>query len=66
MQKQPQHLRCINCLHFRNSPAYLEQEFKGMNTMGSGHASVRMDDGICLKNNEYLSANDWCDKFEKA
>jgi len=62
---QPAEMRCINCTHFRNSPAYLEEVFKGMNTMSSGHASVRMDDGICLINDEYLSAADWCDKFEK-
>jgi len=58
--------RCINCSYFRNSPAYLEQVFKGMNTVSSEHASVRMDDGICLKHDEYLSATDWCDQFEKA
>ena len=63
---QPAHKRCINCAFFRNSPSYMEQVFKGMNTMSSGHASVRMDDGICLKHDEYLSASDWCDKFEAA
>ena len=66
MDQQPLHKRCIHCRHFRNSPAYLEAVFKGMNTMSSGHASVRKDDGICLKNDVYLSANDWCDKFENA
>lgn len=66
MQEQPAHMRCINCTHFRNSPEYLEEVFKGMSTMSSGHASVRMDDGICLKNDEYLSAADWCKQFEKA
>jgi len=44
----------------------MERVFKGMNTMSSGHASVRMDDGICLIHDEYLSAADWCDKFEAA
>ncbi len=55
---------CINCKQFRNSPGYLESVFKGMTTFGSGHASVRKDDGICLVNDEYLSADSWCDKFE--
>ena len=55
---------CINCKHFRNSPNYLESVFKGMSTLSSGHASVRKDDGICLVNDVYLSADDWCDKFE--
>jgi hypothetical protein len=66
MEQPPLNRRCIHCTHFRNSPAYLESVFKGMNTMSSGHASVRKDDGICLKNDVYLCATDWCDKFEAA
>ena len=65
-QEPPANMRCINCSHFRNSPEYLEETIKGLKTMSSGHASVRMDDGICEKNDEYLSAYDWCDHFEKA
>lgn len=57
-------MRCIRCAHFRNSPDYLEREIKGLNTLSSGYASVRKDDGICLKNDVYLSAHDWCEKFE--
>ena len=64
VQEQPANMRCIYCTHFRNSPAYLEEVIKGLNTMSSGHASVRKDDGICLKNDVYLSARDWCEKFE--
>ena len=63
-QEPPENMRCINCSHFRNSPEYLEETIKGLSTMSSGHASVRMEDGICEKNDEYLSAYDWCDKFE--
>jgi hypothetical protein len=66
MQQPPAHRRCLQCTHFRNSSAYLETVFKGMNTLSSGHASVRKDDGICLKNDVYLSASDWCNKFERA
>ncbi len=54
---------CMHCSHFRNSPQYLEQTFKGWATMGSAHGSVRKDDGICLVNDVYLSARDWCDHF---
>lgn len=64
-QQQTEHGKCLQCTHFRNTPAYMEEVFKGMSTMSSGHASVRMDDGICLLHDEYLSAADWCDKFEK-
>jgi hypothetical protein len=65
-QEQPSNMRCIYCKHFRNSPTYLEEEIKGLSTMSSGHASVRKDDGICLKNDVYLSARDWCESFETA
>ena len=64
MQDQSADMRCINCAHFRNSPDYLEREIKGLNTLSSAYASVRKDDGICLKNDVYLSARDWCEKFE--
>jgi len=57
---------CINCTHFHNTPEYIESVFKGMTSLGSGHGSVRKDDGICELNEEYLSADCWCDKFEKA
>jgi len=56
----------MRCRHFRNSPDYLESLFKGMATLSSAHASVRKDDGVCLKHDLYLSARDWCDAFERA
>lgn len=65
-QPPPSNMRCINCTHFRNSPEYMEEVYKGLKVLSSGNASVRMDDGLCLKNDEYLSAADWCDGFEKA
>jgi len=52
---------CYTCAHFRNSPEYLESVFRGLNTMSSGHASVRKDDGICLLHDLYLSADAHCD-----
>lgn len=66
MNAKVEHRVCINCTHFRNSPSYLEHVFKGMNTMSSGHASVRKDDGICLVHDIYLSANNTCNKFQAA
>jgi len=57
---------CINCTHFRNSPAYLESVFRGLNTMSSGHASVRKDDGICLVHDLYLSADTCCPQHCRA
>lgn len=66
MLEPPENERCIDCRHFRNAPAYLETAIKGLNTLSSGHASVRKDDGICLANDVYLSARDWCGKFQAA
>jgi hypothetical protein len=55
--------RCMGCVHFRNCPDYLEAEIPGLKTMGSGHASVRKDDGICTLLDLYLSADAWCEQF---
>jgi hypothetical protein len=57
--------RCISCTHFRNSPAYLESVFRGLNTMSSGHASVRKDDGVCLLHDLYLSADAHCEQYAR-
>ncbi len=66
MKTKPEFKLCINCSHFRNSPAYLEQVFKGMNVLGSGDGSVRKDDGICDVHDIYLSADNQCDQFSAA
>lgn len=57
---------CMACSYFRNAPEYLENAFKGWSAMGSAHGSVRKDDGICLLNDVYLSARDWCKNFHRA
>ncbi len=57
---------CLNCTHFRNSPAFLEKTFPGLKVMSSGMASVRADDGLCLKREVYLAAYYHCDSFEPA
>jgi len=54
---------CLHCSHFRNSPAFLESIFRGLTALSSAYGSVRKDDGICLENDLYLSAYDWCDRF---
>lgn len=62
MKANPQKA-CIDCRHFRNSPDYLESVFKGMTTLSSAHASIRKDDGICVLNDIYLSADSSCASF---
>jgi hypothetical protein len=54
---------CFGCMHFHNSPEYLERIYPGIKTMSSGHASVRKDDGICALHDLYLSAAAHCDQF---
>lgn len=60
MADQP---RCLDCRHFRNAPDYLEGVFKGLTALGSGYASVRKDDGVCLEHDLYLSAMAGCERF---
>lgn len=55
--------RCRRCSHFRNSPRYLEAAIPGLKVLGSAHASVRRDDGICLLRDLYLSADAWCEDY---
>ena len=55
--------RCLDCRHFSNSPAFLEQAFKGLASLSSGYASVRKDDGICEEHGLYLSAMASCERF---
>jgi hypothetical protein len=55
--------RCGHCRHFRNSPAYIEETFKGLTSLSSGYASVRHNDGICEEHGIYLSAMGACEQF---
>jgi hypothetical protein len=55
---------CLRCIHFNNSPEYLESVYKGLTALSSAYASVRKEDGICSLNDIYLSARGWCDRFE--
>jgi hypothetical protein len=55
--------RCGACRHFRNDPAYLEAAIPGLKCLSSGAASVRADDGLCLRHDRYLSAGRSCADF---
>jgi hypothetical protein len=54
---------CFTCVHFHNSPKYMENVYPGLNTLSSGNASVRKDDGICSLHDLYLSAAAYCDQY---
>ena len=58
--------RCGSCGHFRNDPAYLEAAIPGLASLSSGDASVRADDGLCLRHDRYLSARASCADFTPA
>jgi hypothetical protein len=66
MSREKQSPACLRCVHFHNSPAYLENLYKGLSSLGSAHGSVRKDDGICELREIYLSADQWCDRFQAA
>jgi hypothetical protein len=55
--------RCGNCGYFRNDRAYLEAAIPGLTSMSSGDASVRADDGVCLRHDRYLNARATCAEF---
>jgi hypothetical protein len=58
--------RCGSCGHFRNDPSYLEAAIPGLASLSSGDASVRADDGLCLRHDRYLSARASCKDFTPA
>jgi hypothetical protein len=58
--------RCGNCTHFRNDPAWLEQAIPGLTSLSSGDASVRAEDGLCLRHDRYLGADAACSEFTAA
>lgn len=55
--------RCGNCAHFRNDPAWLEAVIPGLASLSSGDASVRAEDGLCLRHDRYLGADACCADF---
>jgi hypothetical protein len=57
---------CASCRHFRNDPAYLEAAMPGLTSLSSASASVRADDGLCLRHDRYLGAGRSCADFTAA
>jgi hypothetical protein len=51
---------CRDCLWFRNDPAFLEAAVKGLNALSSAWASVRSDDGLCVKHDHFTPASGVC------
>jgi hypothetical protein len=57
---------CRRCAYFADDPAEIGALVAGLPSLGSGHATVRADDGLCLKHGRYLGARCSCADFERA
>jgi hypothetical protein len=54
---------CRACAHFRNDAAGLERALPGLASLSSGDASVRGDDGLCLRHDRLVAARSSCGSF---
>ncbi|HYA71696.1 MAG TPA: hypothetical protein VEF36_00920 [Roseiarcus sp.] len=57
---------CFGCRHFVNEWRAIEAAMPGLASLSSGHASVRADDGLCLKHAIYLNGRRACAEREPA
>jgi hypothetical protein len=58
-------LACAACRHFHASPRELERLIPGLLSMGSGAASVRDCDGVCIRLDRLVAARSHCSQFER-
>ncbi len=54
---------CQNCVHFHNDAATIEAAVPGLGSLGSAHACVRADDGLCLKHDRFVTQGSNCRFF---
>ena len=59
----PRREACRDCAHFANDPAAIEAALTGIASLGSVHASVRADDGLCARHDRLRAARAWCVDF---
>ena len=57
-------MTCGACQHFLDHPAGIEAAIPGLSAMGSAHASVRSDDGLCATRDRIASPRDQMPCFE--
>jgi hypothetical protein len=63
VQIRPQ---CAQCTSFRGKPKDLEALLPGLTSLSSGYASVRSDDGICMRHDRFVGARSCCADFSPA
>jgi hypothetical protein len=51
---------CADCRYFLNDPHVLEREIAGLSSLSSARASVRADDGICVRHDRMTGRRFWC------
>jgi hypothetical protein len=54
---------CAQCASFRGDPGDLEGSLPGLSSLSSGYASVRSDDGICVRHERFVGARSCCVDF---
>lgn len=56
--------RCGSCAYFLGITPQLECALPGLSTLGSGYASVRSDDGICLWHDCLCGVQHTCQQYQ--
>jgi hypothetical protein len=54
---------CRTCTHFVGDALAFERELPGFNTLSSGFAAVRGDDGLCKQHQRFVSGQSRCEHF---
>ena len=54
---------CRTCRYFESDPQQLEKLIPGLISLSSAHASVRADDGLCMRHLRYAAANGGCGEW---
>lgn len=54
---------CFDCADFCSDPVQIEQALPGLSAMSSAHASVRAQDGLCVRYQLVLNGRRRCDAY---
>jgi len=57
---------CGPCVHFCQDPAKFEEALPGLTALSSGTASVRAQDGLCLRHERIINGRKRCAAFSPA
>lgn len=61
--QKPGDRACFGCVDFCDDPALIEAALPGLSAMSSGHASVRAQDGLCLRYSHILNGRQRCPAY---